>query len=275
MTLRLLALALSISLLSSCSGDGGGPAQKNLGLTISGSRSFNTDIIHGQIDHYRLTVTGPDINKEITQDFGGASEAAQMGGVPVGTDRTITVEAINPNGVVIRRGKVEGVTITAGVFSELSIVMHSVPIFTNVTDKSAVAGRRLGLEIFGEPGSELEILTRDSGAEEIMTSRSAGKALVDTSKESGLFVMDPLELTPGLHTFCVRDRNTQEITEVTFTIYDHLTRPGISINAGGVAKQMQDELVLSGAGQPYFNEVYADNIALGNTALLDVVELLY
>lgn len=267
------------SVLACSAGDSSGTSSNgfshNLGLTISGSRSFNTSTIHGQIDHYRMTVTGDDIHKEITQDFGGTTDLAQMGGVPVGPNRTISVEALNPNGLVIRRGKAEGVTITAGVFSNITIVMHAVPIFTNITDKSAVAGRRLGLTIFGEPGSSLEVLRTDGGQSEMMSDQSVGNVLLDTTATDGLFKMDPADLDPGVHTFRIHDRNSDEYSEVTLTIYDSLVRPGVAVNAGGNAQQLQDELVISGFGQPYYNEVMSGAANLGNTALLDVVDLLY
>lgn len=264
-----------------CNDGGGGQgdadfSNKNLALTVSGSKSFNPNIIHGQIDYYQLTVTADDLAAPFTQRFSGEADSGKMVGIPTGTGRTVLVEAVNPNGLVIRRGKAEGVTIAPGLMSHVEIVMHSVPIFTNVANKSAVTAGRLSFGIFGEPGSVLEVLEVEGEIPETIIDSDTGNAVVDTSPADGLFRHHPsAEYDAGTRTFRIRDRSTDEATDVTLLLCEDTTRPGIAVTAGGTVSRIGDDLVMTNAGQFYFRDVVTGDDSLNDATFLDVVDLMY
>ncbi|MDO8518920.1 MAG: hypothetical protein Q7T11_02005 [Deltaproteobacteria bacterium] len=270
-----LILAL---LAASCDSGGNGEMtfqSKNLALTVTNSRSFNPDIIHGKIDHYQITVTGTDLNIPFTTRIAGESASATMMGIPTGTDRTITIEAFNPNSLVIRRGKKEGVSIIPGQFSHVEIAMLTVPIFTNVADRGAVSNSRLDFEVFGEPDSKLGIYEMDGEEEAAALADFTGRTLLNTKDDEGLFIHSPGNLSQGLHAFKVADMETGESSSVRLTVYEATTRPGIALNSGGKATRLKDELVLSGVGQAYHRDVKTGGDHLGNDTMLDVVEAIY
>lgn len=274
---KLFLVVSIIALMAGCSSGDGEKAfsGKNLAITVSGSRSFNPNIIHGRIDYYLITITAQDLNIPFTQRFGGDSESATMLGIPTGTGRTILIEAYNPNGLVIRRGQREGIDIIPNQISHVEIAMHSVPIFTNIADKSAISGRRLIFEIFGEPGSRLEIQYGEGEAAKVCVDTKTDKALVNTTDEEGLFTFLPEEFEEGIHTFSVSDLDSREASDVTISLFDSTVRPGIAINSGGYLKRHGDEMVLVGAGQPNYRRTEVGDEDLGGATLIDVVEMMY
>lgn len=276
MTKRFYHLFILIC-MAGCSGGESGDFQaagKNLALKVSGSRSFNPDIVHGQIDYYQITITAPDLKIPFTQRFEGKTSNASLLGIPSGADRTILVEAVNPNGLVIRRGKKEGVVIMPGQVSKAEISMVAVPIFTNIADRSAVASSRLAFEIFAEPGSPLQVFEGIAEAQNPLIDRSSGKTWVDTQmNDEGVCSLAPPPLAVGTHVFEVRDAETGEFSRITVGLYRQTVRPGIGVNSGGTATNQGDELVLRGVGQPYYSEVTLGDEGLAT--FLDVVEMLY
>lgn len=261
---------------AACSSGGSGGLEvsgENLSLRVTGSRSFNPDIVHGRIDYYQLKITAPDLNIPFVQKVGGQSASASLVGIPAGSNRTLTVEAFNPNGLVIRRGKKEGLSILPGQVSKAEVVMVSVPIFTNIADRSAVSGNRLVFGVFAEPGSTLQIF--EAGGEEPLTDHPAGSTWVDTQNNTeGLFSFNPGALALGSHSFTLRDDETGESSTVALTLYNRTVRPGLGVNSGGVVRSQNDELILSGAGQFYYRPTTNTDTS-ANATLLDVVELFY
>lgn len=247
-------------------------SSKNLAITVSGSRSFNPDIEHGQIDYYQITISAADLEDDYVERFAGDAGEAKMMGIPQGESRTILVEAYNPNGMVIRRGIKEGVTIQAGYFTDVEIVMYSVPIFTNITDNSAISGERFGFEIFGEPSSQIEIY--DVGEEETqkIVDQNTGNALVDTSNTEGLFSLTPSDYDDDVYTFQVKDAKTGESSEVTVTLLSSTFRPGVGLNSGGTIFQTETEMICGNVGQITYRSLNDQSENLGLATLLEVME---
>lgn len=268
-------------LLAACAESGGDSylqqiTGKNLAITISGSRSFNPDIVHGHIDHYVLSITAPDLNTPFVQQYGGDAESASILGIPKGVDRILSVEAFNPNGIVIRRGIREGISILPGQFTHVEIVMLPVPIFTNLTDKSAMANSRLVFEVFSEPGSQLEVEHQNAGQSvAAILDKETGKSLVNTSNPQGLFSLVPDPMDYGVHTFTVSDLKTGESSSVTISLYSNTVRAGMGVNSGGQLGVQGDDLVMSALGQPYYRNADESEGHLGNVTLLDIVDTLY
>lgn len=271
---------VGIFALAACGGGGSQGdsdfSNKNLSLTVSGSKSFNPNIIHGQIDYYLMTVSADDLAAPFIERFSGEAASGKMVGIPAGTGRTILVEAVNPNGLVIRRGKAEGVTIAPGMMSHVEIVMHTVPIFTNLANKSAVAVGRLAFHLFGEPGSKLEVMEVTGDETAPIVDATRGELMVDTSNAEGLFRHQPGdEYDVGPRTFRVWDADSGEASDITLLFYEPTTRPGIAVTAGGAVRRLGDELVLTNAGQFYFRDVEIGAESLSESAFLDVVDLMY
>lgn len=279
MKIKNIILACAVTgFLAACSGSGGGVAEihgKNLNLTVSGSRSFNPNVTSGQISYYQMTLTAADLSTPFVSKFDGSAESAQMLGVPIGTDRTILIEAINPNGLVIRRGQKEGVSIVGGQSTTVDIVMNSVPIFTNISDNSKVARNRIQFDIFGEPNSQLKVSEVTTDSETALADVSTDSTWVDTTNTEGAFSLSPAAFSYGLHTFKVCDEETDESSQVEMMLYQPDIRPGIMINSGGRVSQQGDEMVLVLAGQPYFRAVSQGDNNLGNETLLDIVPMIY
>lgn len=276
--MKIKILFFLLFLFAACSGGGEGDvgiSGRNLAITAINSRSFNPDVVYGQIDYYQLKVTAPDLKIPFVARFGGGVDSAKMAAIPTGADRTLTIEAFNPNGMVIRRGKKEGVSIIPGEYSHVEIVMHSVPIFTNVADKSAVCSTSMEFKVFGEPGSRLEILEKvGRDAEEPVKDRATSRALVNTAPEDGLFEHLPEKLELGVHAFVVRDMDSEESSAVTLTLYQATVRPGIALVSGGIVTRQGNEMVMSGVGQSYYRAVKQGSEDLGNT-MLNVIDMIY
>lgn len=275
---KIISILLILFCLSSCSGGGSNEVAidgKNLSLAVTNSRSFNPDIDHGKIDYYQVTITAPDIQKPIVERYEGDSTAAKMMGIPSGESRTILVEAINPNGLVIRRGEKEGISIIPGKTTQADISMNSVPIFTNLRDKAAVSGTRIRFDIFGEPDSELEVLNLTQGTETFVIDQSTGSTILDTSNDEGLFSLSPQEFETGAYTFQIRDKKTGESTTVNVTFLESTIRPGLMVNTGGSVSKKGGETTLVTLGQPYYRPPNPNAGHLGNETLLDVMEVIY
>lgn len=261
-------------LLAACSegGENAGYGNKNLAITISGSQSFNTKVVHGEIDYYQITVSSPDIDRPIVQKIDGKSKNASLVGIPSGENYTVTVEAINPNGMTIRRGKKEGVTVETGQFSKVDLAMVSVPIFINVTNQSAITGNRLVFKIFAEPESHLQIWRGKTEADTILTEEGSGLAFVDTTtNKDGLYAFDPGVLDYGVHTCRLEDIDSGEASQILMTLYEPTIRPGVGlVSAGKVGSNAKDLMVVN-VGQPYARETAKKS----EGTFLDVMDNLY
>lgn len=246
----------------------------HIALSVKQSKSHNPNISHGQIDHYTLTVTAADLKIPFTHVFGGDAEAGKITDIPTGSKRTLTMEAININQQVIRRGRVEGIDIVPGMFSTVEIVMHAVPIFVNIKDKSAVADRRLQFTLFGETGSELSLMEEASPTEaKNLVDQNTGKAVIDTASRDGLFLFTPEVMDHGLHHFKVLDVKNGEESTLVVSLYEQTVRPGLSLNSGGTARKIKNQSQLSTLGAFYYREKGDDH--LGNETLLDVVDVAF
>lgn len=271
-----LFTVIVLLLIISCGGENNSMSLEgpHIALSVLQSKSHNPQISHGQIDHYTLTVTAPDLKIPFTHVFGGDAEAGKITDIPTGSKRTLTMEAVNINQQVIRRGRVEGIDIVPGMFSTVEIVMHAVPIFVNIKDKSAVADRRLQFTLFGEAGSELNLMETVGSAEaKNLVDQNSGRAGIDTSNREGLFTFTPQTMDQGLHFFKVLDVKNGEESTLAVSLYEQTVRPGLSLNSGGTASKIKNQSQLSTLGAFYYREKGDDH--LGNETLLDVVDVAF
>lgn len=269
-------------ILVSCSGgsDSTSISGKNLSLTVSGSRSFNPDIEHGAIDYYQVTISNEDLEDPIVERFAGDATSAKILNIPFGDNYVILVEAFNLNGLVIRRGQKEGIHIYPGKITSVDLAMNSVPIFTNITDKSFVSADRLQFEVFAEPESSVEILDiTNTETPEKIVDETTGNAFVDTSVNvEGVYTVVPQKMDQGLYSFQVRDKETGEASTLTVTLTGSTLRPGVHLVSGGQIKKLGDELVMKSVGRPFFRPMTDRNREkgdLGQSTLIDVMKTIY
>lgn len=278
---KILSAFLPI-ILANCGGGGAGglgsdaegSSSKNLAITISGSRSFNPNISHGKIDYYLVSVSGSDMEDPVTERVGGNAEGVQVLGIPVGENRTITVEAYNINGLVIRKAVKEGVTIYSDAISSVDVAMHSVPVFTNITDGSAVSMNRLQFGIFGEPGSKLQIINA-ANEEEPLVDASLNTTFVDTTNEEGVFQFNPGSLKSGSYAFSVKDIESGASSLIKIGILESLTRHGFAHGAGGEIKKIADELVITNVGGPLYQNTTRPDTPASQGPFLQQIDNLY
>ena len=238
---RLIAILLLIISLHSC---GGGNTSSNIQssctepcgvvkLIVTGSKSFNPNIDHGRIVSYRVIVTGDGIDPPIIAEFDGSATEGVIDGIPTGSNRQIVVEAVNANGVVIRQGDRPDVTVEGGKTADVEVKLESVPIFTNLADKSIIENTRLIFQIFSDPTNPVvvEDITNDATAMLADVSTMATEINLDTS--TGLGKMAPPIQSAGEHTYSVRNVLTGRLSAVTVKLLDGRKRKGAPFVAAG------------------------------------------
>lgn len=244
MNLKLLstfAVVTTVALLaSSCgvfTGDGSfttGPREStgSLKATVTNSKSFNPNISHGQITQYKVTISGDDFSPPIEAWFDGTAESGTVDGVPVGENRTIRIDALNINGVVIRSGETTGVTIEPAEVAETEVAMESVPIFANLADDNVVPNTRLIIKVFSDPADPIEIEDEFSGSSSVLPDISTGGREISPDA-SGTAKLLPSLLAPGIHKFTAKNIRTELSSSVTVRLTDGTKIKAAPLYSGG------------------------------------------
>lgn len=223
---KLLAL-LGLLALAGCGGGAGSTndsatGSASLAVTISGAKSFNPSIEHGKVKTYLVTIEGVDIAEPIIAEFPGDADGGLIEGVPAGSDRKISVEAINANDLAIRAGDAQGVEISGGE-NTVDVSLDAVPIFTNLADKSFVDNTRLIFRIFSDPDHPVEI--KDAAeANSALADASTNVTDIWVDKSTGLGRLSPALMAPGEHAFMVSDPSTGRSSTVNVTLLDGTKR---------------------------------------------------
>lgn len=281
----LILLTLSYLALSGCSSSGapsGADAESsfdisnnNFVLTLQNSQSFDTDLSYGVIDYYQIQILGEDLHQEFSQKIGDYTGEAQVLGIPVGTDRTLIVEAFNLNGQVIRRGAREGVNIIPGEITYVELSLNSVPIFVTPEDRSILSSSRLVFKIFAEPDSQLKIFQNEISSETTIKDRVTDSSFVNTQATQGLYEFSPQITELGSHTFILQDQSSHESSEIILTVNNKTLRPGIGIYSAASVNQSEHERIMSNSGQFYYQSLEDDPVDLSQATLWDVWEVMF
>ena len=124
MTTRVLAVLSAILMVLGAACSGGNPATGSAELLATTSQALS------QADATTVTVTisAPDISPSIVQSLVKTAGTWQgtIGGIPVGTNRTLTANAYDSSSTVIYSGAVSPVTITKGTTAMVAIVLQQV-----------------------------------------------------------------------------------------------------------------------------------------------------
>lgn len=233
-------LPIIFMFIASCGSGGAGNGAKNviegsgsIKAVVLNSKSFDPNISHGKIMRYRVTVTSADMAEPITKDFDGGAESGVIDNIPSGMDRTVKVEAINPNEKVIRAGESAGLEISGGAITETIVSMGSVPVFMNLNDGNVVPNTRLVAKIFADP-SDAVTVEDDAGAGSVPLfdlNTMDDKIFPDASTGAATFA--PSILTPGEHRLVVKNIKTGRSSEVNVRVIDGAKlRPAPIYNGG-------------------------------------------
>lgn len=206
-----------------------------LNLDLNENQEFNPNVAHGEIDRYKVTITGSTLLAPIVQYYEADTTSASFDGFVDGTTLNILVEYININGLTVRRGYSETVSITAGETTTASLNINNVPIFANVSDGATVYNNRFAPEIFA-PG-EIEFQIRDffNTNESILEDIDSDLAYFSISEDdpTSTLTINVPELSTGEHELTVTDMDTGESSSVTINILDGESQVGFVTTAGG------------------------------------------
>lgn len=234
--------ALLLILISSCGGGSGSSSQNQstctgpcgvVKLVVKGSKSFNPNIEHGRIVTYHVTVTGEGIDLPVTAEFDGAATKGVIEGIPTGSNRKITVEAVNPNSIMIRQGETSGVSIQGGATANVEVTMESVPIFTNIADGNTIDNTRLIFQLFADPTSPVLVEDASGVSPSVLADVSTTNTEINLDTSTGLGRMSPALQSVGQHTYIVRNPVTGKSSAITVNLVDGTKRKGAPFVAAG------------------------------------------
>ncbi len=221
-----LAAAAIAAALASCGGGGGAKGNAgSLAVVVTGAKSFNPRIEHGRIEKYSVTISGEGIEQPISAEFAGDAGSGLIEGVPCGENRSISVEAVNANGVKIRAGEEAGVEVSGGV-NEVAVEMEAVPIFANLADGNSIDNTRLIFKIFSDPTNPVTVEEIYDGEAKQLVDASLNTAEIHLDQSTGLGLMAPAVLSPGNHLFEVRDLVTGRSSLANVLLLDGSRRKG-------------------------------------------------
>jgi len=214
-------------------GIGSGPTgQARLIVKQSGSKSNEP---YGSIKFFRAFITGDDIESPIIAEFDGSAENGIMDGIPVGSERSVKVEALSSRNQIIRKGISDNITITGGHTSEVEINLDAVPIFINLSDGNVVASTRLRFEVFSDPEDPLSISDSSSGSEEMLFDIATDSSEIISNLDTGLATLWPSLVIAGERTFTIRSGRTGYSSSVTLKVIDgNDIKPAPLFSAGSV-----------------------------------------
>ena len=234
-----LAMTILIFILTSC----GGTSTQNqsacegtcgvVQLVVKGSKSFNPGIEHGRIVSYRVTISGEGIDSPIAAEFDGSATGGRIDGVPVGSNRQVTVEAVNPNSLVIRQGETAGVEIEGGKIVETEVALESVPIFTNIADGNTIDNTRLVFKIFADPTGDLVVEDVTADLVYILADASVSDTRVNLDASTGLGKLAPVLQPTGQRNYKVRNLATGRSSVITVNLSDGTKQKGAPFFAAG------------------------------------------
>lgn len=234
-TLLILTLGAAIT---SCTGStpNGLPSSQTgfLSLSLNETQEFNPNVSHGEIDRYKVTITGSTLIAPIVKYYEAGTTSASFDGFADGATLTVLIEYINANGLTVRRGQSQTLTITAGQTTAAAVDVNNVPVFANVRDGATVYNNRFVPEVFAPGAIEFQVSDFFNASESILTDVDSGLASFSINEDdptSTLSINVP-ELSAGDHELTVTDTDTGESSTITVTILEGATQNGLITTAG-------------------------------------------
>jgi len=231
--MRRILILLTLLALAGCGG-GNMSGSSGIALKVMSVGGFSSNAEHGRVDKYRVTVTGEGIETPIEAEFPGDAEEGVIEEIPSGKDRTVEVEAINPNGVAIKEGEAYEVKVGGGM-TEVPITLESVPIFTNIAAGNTVENTRLVFKVFSDPTNPVVVEEVVGAGVAPMIDASTSLAELYLNESTGLGRIAPALMEPGKRVFTVRDLVTGRTHQAGVTLVDGTGRRPAPIVPGGAA----------------------------------------
>ena len=231
---NIIIILINLIFLTSCGGSslsmGDGGALK---LIVKGAVSFNPNVEHGKIVSYRVTVKGLGMPAPVVAEFSGDAAEGVVTGIPIGEDREVIVEAINPNDLVIRQGEKQNVEIESGKVAEAEIILEPVPIFANIADGNTINNTRLIFSIFSDPSGHVVVEEITNNISAALVNASTSMPEVNLDAVTGLGKMAPEIQPPGQHSYQVKDLNTGRSSIINVVLVDGSKRKAAPFFAAG------------------------------------------
>ena len=238
---RTIFFLFLILALSACGHQTGDPQKAPGGLsgavkaTVTGSKSFNPNISHGDIKSYKVTVTSGDMETPIEAFFDGSAGSGVVENVPAGRDRIVKVEAINSNEKIIRAGEETGLVIVAGETAEAQIEMESVPVFANLNDGNAIPNTRFIARVFSDPADSVTIEDEFEGVSLPLFDLNLNDDELRPDMSNGEARFSPAPLPAGEHRLTVKNVRTGRSSTVTVRLTDGTKLRPAPLYSGGTA----------------------------------------
>lgn len=255
---RLLIIVFLIFVLNGCgSNKNGSNVSGNQGylyLQFSENQSFNPDIDHGQIDKFKVSITGDSLANPIVNYFPYDTEKAEFDGFEDGSSINVMVEAINYNEYVVRRGYSEEIQIQAGTDNPATVSINNVPIFANVKSGGTVKLNRFVPKIFAPGEIQFEIIDTFNGEDEKLEDQVSGDVSfsINSSDEDSVKPVYISFLSTGTHQLKVRDIDTGETTTITINAEEASDLPALATTAGGYVGSMMSTDIFVPSNMPYY-----------------------
>lgn len=232
---RTIVTIMLFLVLIACQEDRGGVTQNAgfLSLTINENQKFDPNAEHGQIKGYRVTVSGDALGTPLINYYPAGTATARFDGFAHGLTVEVTVEVINDNGTVVRRGRSGNMVIQGGRDNPATIAINNVPIFANVHNGAMVNAERFVPKIFAPGGINFELSDTFGDSTRMLQDEVTGEATfsVSADDDSVLPVYIP-RLTAGEHSLSVRDPHSGESSSITVNVKDGGRKAVLTTTAG-------------------------------------------
>jgi len=227
-------LLFAILMIASCGGNSGSSnsstySSNNTGTIkaiVTGSKSFNPNISHGKIVKYKITITGEGIEAPVVAEIDGTADSGTVEGVPSGDERTVRVEAINPNELSIRDGEVSGVHVSSGETEDVEITLESVPVFANIKSGASIPNTRFIVRVFSDPKDPVMVEDEFGGSIAAMTDVSTSGIEISPNVVTGIASISPALLSVGEHSLTAKNYRTNRSSNVIVRIIDGTKQKG-------------------------------------------------
>ncbi len=208
-----------------------GPKGVNAAALTAGTASVSPVTVA----KFQVTISGEGISPVIEASADAAADHIEILDIPGGVNRSILIEALNGEGIVIRRRLIEGVEITPGVVTPIQTSLLTIPIVTNLRNGSVVLAENFHVLGFGEPGSSVEV-TAATSEQNISMSESIDGSIPTISPDlsTGVFDLTPSQRLIGRQTITLKDQENGEWSSIEIVVIPAGARPGRHIvSAGG------------------------------------------
>lgn len=222
--------------LQGCGSGSSGSAENGyLALQFEERNEFDPDAAPGVIDNFKISISGEGLDSQIIKYYAPDTQSVQFDGFPNGSVIQITVEAINQNGFVIRRGYSDPITIHAGAVAQALVEIYNVPIFTNVKPQSYVNVDRFVPKIFAPGEIQFQLSNTVDSVTTSLTDMLSGDLTLSISSDLYVDSIRPIYITglgAGEQTLRVEDPETLEATNVEVTGYHSSSRKVLTTTSG-------------------------------------------